>query len=242
LHFLLPSILNVLLLVGDNSTATDALLRYPSGVCGIPNNSNYSLVIVDSGNHVLRTVSNGIINTRGGTGINGSDDGFLYQSPYATLNFPISCRGDKDGNILIADSMSNKIRLLNTTQSFILTIIGSGNYGSFDSYALLSAIQHPYGVFSDQNGTIYFSDTFGNRIRVLSSDGNTTTIAGPDNSSVINPRGIYVNSEGKVYFANYGDGTVRLIDQSGNNLLKCPFMLRIFILFSRCTTHYCWWR
>jgi sugar lactone lactonase YvrE len=105
---------------GDGGYATAASVN-PSEIA---TDSAGSLYMADSTNRV-RKISGGIISTITGTGVPGySGDG--AQANAALLSFPEGITADAIGNVYVADSGNNRIR--------ILSPIGLGNpIGSFDT-------------------------------------------------------------------------------------------------------------
>ena len=104
---------------GDGGPAVSALLAYPSGVAlDGPGN----LYIVDSDNHLLRKVdTNGVISTIAGNGYPGySGDG--GPATMAQLSTAWGAVLDAAGNIFIADSGNNAIRLLKPTTAVLQPI------------------------------------------------------------------------------------------------------------------------
>ncbi|MGA2695369.1 MAG: choice-of-anchor D domain-containing protein [Terriglobales bacterium] len=120
-------------------------------------------------------------------------------APYnATLGAPTAVAVDKAGNLYIADTNDNRIRVVNRTGSTITianvqilagtinTIAGTGYTCSSPTspcgdggQALAATMNGPNGIALDSNGNIYFSDTGDRRIRVIStSTGIVTGYAG----------------------------------------------------------------
>ena len=95
---------------GNNGLATSATLQLPYGVAS---DASGNLYIADSGNHVIRRVTKigGLITTVAGTGTPGyTGDTGLATS--ATLRFPYGVASDASGNLYIADSENQRIRLV----------------------------------------------------------------------------------------------------------------------------------
>ena len=96
---------------GDNGPATSATLATPYGVA--LNSANTVLYIADRDNNAIRelNLTTGIITTVAGTGPFGST-GDGGPATAATLSSPRSIALDAAGNLIIADTLGNQIRLV----------------------------------------------------------------------------------------------------------------------------------
>jgi hypothetical protein len=137
---------------GDGGLATLAKLNQPYAVDLA---SNGDLYIADATNNAIRKVAalTGVITTYAGTGTAGSTgDGGAATS--ARLNAPQSMRLNAAGDLYIADTGNNKVRLV-TAAGIISTVAGTGTAGS--------------------TGVYYISDSSNNKIRRVS--GNLAVVA-----------------------------------------------------------------
>jgi hypothetical protein len=205
---------------GDNGPASVAQLNSPSGLWLTKGGVLY---IADCGNHRIRAVStDGIITTIAGSGCSngctGSFTGDNGPAISATLNTPIGVYRDTIGNVFIADSTNNRIRLVDTN-NIITTFAGSGVATPFNGeniLATLANIQMPYDMKGDSVGNIYLAD--GGHCVVRKVDVNSgrisTAFGTPDScgftsgispvTAVINnPNGIWVDKNSNVYFSDY---------------------------------------
>jgi sugar lactone lactonase YvrE len=150
---------------GDGGDATVAQLGY---VDGIAVDSTGNLVIADSTNNRIRRVDGeSIITTVVGTGVAGfSGDGGAASA--AELKGPRGVAVDDIGNLYIADSGNQRVRMVNTSGN-ILTLAGDGSPGfSGDNGPATSAqLQFPQAVSADNLGNLYIADTSNHRIRKL---------------------------------------------------------------------------
>ena len=166
---------------GDGGPATNATLT-ADRLAVDPSNGN--LYITDRNNNVIRMITKrtGIITTIAGTGAHGySGDGGLATS--ASLKSPEGIVVDAvTGNIYIADSGNNVIRLTAKSTGIITTIVGTGTRGySGDGGPATSAmLLYPSDVAIDAlTGNIYICDTDNHAIRMIAkSTGIITTVAG----------------------------------------------------------------
>ncbi len=99
---------------GDNGPASNAQLNGPSGVAV---DAAGNLYIADSGNYRIRKVSNGVIATVAGSGVTSPAGGGGFSGDYgpatsARLNNPSGVAVDSAGNLYIADTGNDRIRVL----------------------------------------------------------------------------------------------------------------------------------
>ena len=193
---------------------------------GIAFDAAGNMYISDQGNQrICRVNSCGIIYTIAGTrayGYNG--DGIAATN--AELYNPSSVAVDADGNVYIADSWNNRIRMVNTA-GIISTIAGTG-IGGYNGDGILATnaqIHFPSGLVIDGKGDLYFADYDNNRIRKVSG-GIITNIAGngtrgytgdsgPATSAELYlPTGVAVDGSGNVYIADFENSVIRKVNYS----------------------------
>lgn len=168
---------------GDGGPATLANLRGPKGVAV---DSAGNLYIADGGYHRIRKVDpSGVITTVAGNGRAGfgGDGG---PATAAELNEPSGVAVDFVGNLYIADTANNRVRIV-TQEGVISTVAGNGVCQVFTSCfsgdggpARMAQLNRPYGVAVDAAGNLYIADTNNFRIRKVRPDGTVHTIAGTD--------------------------------------------------------------
>ena len=108
---------------GDNGPATGAQLYTPLGVSV---DSTGDVYITDSNNNCIRKVSNGVISTVAGSGVQGfsGDNG---PAASARLNHPEGVAVDAAGNLYIADTGNQRVRKV--SNGLIATEAGNGTSG-----------------------------------------------------------------------------------------------------------------
>ncbi|WCT12445.1 MBG domain-containing protein [Mucilaginibacter jinjuensis] len=109
--------------------------------------------------------------------------------------------------------------------SYTGTFAGSGTYSTTDGTGLAASFYYPIGIAADNNGNIYVSDQYGNKIRKITAAGVVTTLAGSGSTGNINgtgiaasfnqPCGIAVDATGNVYTADRNNNLIRKIDPQG---------------------------
>ena len=122
------------------------------------------IFIVDSANNRIRKVdTNGVISTVAGGG-SGGDGG---PATGASLNNPNAVALDAFGNLFIADTANDRIRMVGTN-GIITTVAGNGNplkYGGDGGAPTNASFGYPYGVALDAVGNVYIGDQSFNFVR-----------------------------------------------------------------------------
>jgi trimeric autotransporter adhesin len=203
---------------GDGHAATLANLHKPQQVVVDASGNVY---IADTLDHKIRVVdTTGTINLFAGLGVQGfGGDGGPATS--AELDLPVGVSQDGSGNILIADTGNQRVRIVSST-GVIQTLAGGGSGG--DGGAATSALlAGPFTLTGDAAGNLYIADTGNNRIREISG-GTITTVAGTgsvgysgDGTSALSatlngPTSVVVDSQGNIFFSDTGNLVVRRID------------------------------
>ena len=220
---------------GDNGPATRAQLDTPDGVAIAPDGD---LIVADSHNDRIRRVDEQtrIITTIAGSGENGYD-GDDKPAIEAALNTPSAVATARNGDIYIADTLNNRIRMIDHATGFIHTVAGDGETGGDgpigDGGPATSAhLFMPSDVQVATNGDIYIADMHHNRVRKVDAATHViTTVAGTgafgaggDNgpaakASLAGPAGVALveDSLGRmtIFVADYYNGTVRAVDLNG---------------------------
>jgi uncharacterized protein (TIGR03437 family) len=202
---------------GDNGPATDSQLS----VAGVAVDSAGNLYIADSSHQRVRKVSNGVITTVVGNGLEGfsGDNG---PATSAELDYPSAVAVDSAGNLYIADFYNCRIRKV--SNGVITTVAGNGTYGygGDNGPAAAAQLADPQGVAVDSAGNLYIADTVNQRIRKV-SNGVITTVAGNGTPGYIgdngpaaaaqldHPLGVAVDSAGNLYIADEGNQRLRKI-------------------------------
>jgi hypothetical protein len=241
--------------VDDGQPATQAELNLPGGAVldGAGN-----LYIADTGHNRIRMVcgiaatptiqgttcaGSGIISTIAGNGDPAySGDGGPASN--ATVSSPESVTLDGAGNLYIADSGNNVIRMISAATGVITTVAGNFNNLSCgartDSLgdgcpATQAMLSQPRSVALDAGGNLYVSDSGDNVVRMVNAaTGVITTVAGnpslavcaaktdsvgdgcPATQATLSlPQGITLDGSGNLYIADTNDQRVREVEAVG---------------------------
>eukprot|EP00613_Pedinella_sp_CCMP2098_P022885 CAMPEP_0171685226 /NCGR_PEP_ID=MMETSP0991-20121206/2137_1 /TAXON_ID=483369 /ORGANISM="non described non described, Strain CCMP2098" /LENGTH=542 /DNA_ID=CAMNT_0012272863 /DNA_START=179 /DNA_END=1807 /DNA_ORIENTATION=- len=178
------------------------------------------IVVADSKNHRIRTVTpEGIVTTLAGSGVAGFADGPGMQ---AMFDFPRRVAIDRNGNVIVADTNNNRIRIV-TQAGQVTTLAGSGNG---DGDGSLAHFNQPSALTVDRAGSIIVADSINQRIRKISSGGKVSTVAGNGvhgctdgpgaSASFCEPSGLAVDGDGNIVVADCGNHRIRMISSDGN--------------------------
>jgi sugar lactone lactonase YvrE len=149
---------------GDGGAATAAQFYNPVAVAV---DTAGNIYVADSDNGAVRMISNGIITTIAGNGtLSYSGDG----GPASAAQFSAisGIAVDAQGNIYVADTNNNAIRLF-PLNGVVSTIAGTGvqGYTGDGGPATLAELNGPMAVAVTPTGTVYFADTGNNSVRSL---------------------------------------------------------------------------
>lgn len=212
-------------------------LNNPSGIAL---DSSGNLFIADTGNNRICMLDlQGIFTVYAGS-VNGTP-GYRNSGALDSLfNSPTAIAIDKVGNIYVADTGNNAIRLIEkhysydnlgniiTTNNFIVnTLVGDGTTIVESGTGSANKLNAPRGVAIDSEGILYISDTGNNRICKIIEGGLLITLAGSTtlNSNLTYLSG-YVNGHGK--YASFNSPTGIAVDlnrnifvaDTGNNVIR----------------------
>lgn len=158
-----------------------------------------------------------IITLLAGSGIAGFQNG---TAATARFNSPGGAVVDPSGNMYVADTANNVIRMIDSSGN-VTTFSGTGIAGLIDGPNISAQFTGPIGIARDSSGNLYVADSGNNAIRKI-SDGQVTTIAGSSqgtagfsdgpNALFNNPMGIAVDAQGNIYVADTGNNRIRRID------------------------------
>jgi hypothetical protein len=153
----------------------------PSGNLFIAETNQQIIVKIDTlGN---ASVFAGVLTDQGPGVVGYNGDNILAIN--ADLAFPNNVASDQAGNIYIADTSNNRVRMVNASTGIITTIAGTGAPGeNGDGGPATAAAVNPAGVSTDLAGDVFISvnddsgGPFLHLVRKVDTSGNITTYAG----------------------------------------------------------------
>jgi GT2 family glycosyltransferase/sugar lactone lactonase YvrE len=219
---------------GDNGPATRAQLDTPDGVAIAPDGD---LIVADSHNNRIRRVDKPtrIITTVAGSGEAGYD-GDDRPAIDAALNTPNGVWASPNGDIYIADTLNNRIRLIDHATGMIHTVAGDGEPGGGGPLgdggpATNAHLFMPSDVAVAANGDIYIADMHHNVVRkvdaktklIMTVAGSGVFGFGGDNgpatrANLAGPSGVALEESGgtvTLFIADYYNGMVRAVGPDG---------------------------
>jgi len=192
---------------------------------GVAVDSLGNAYVADAGNNTIRMVTPaGVVSTVAGlAGLAGSVDGTGSAARFA---YPMGVAVDGAGNVYVADTGNNTIRMVNPA-GVVSTLAGlAGFSGNADGAGPAARFNYPAGVAVDGSGNVYVADTFNFTIRKVTSAGVVSTFAGlaglaghvdgtGSAARLLYLEGIGVDGSGNLYVADTGNNTIRMVTPSG---------------------------
>jgi uncharacterized protein (TIGR03437 family) len=150
----------------------------------------------------------------------------------AEIDGPAGIWLDSKGNLYLADSFNNRIRMVTASNLFITTVVGNGTAGfAGDTLAATNAsteIDAPDSVIVDSKGNLYLSDTANNVVRQVNSSGTISSYAGENSlgagysgdggkanvAQLETPAGLALDSGGNLYISDSYNDRIRMVNSS----------------------------
>jgi sugar lactone lactonase YvrE len=214
---------------GDGGPATQALLNLPSSA---EYDAAGNLYISEEGARRIRKVDavTGIITTLAGTagkagfaGDGGPATAALFNCPTGSDGVPSFKLAIDGQQLYIADSLNNRVRVIDLGSGIINTLAGTGDtgYGGDNGPATRAQLNFPTDVAIGPDHSVYIADAHNNAIRRVRPNGTITTAAGngtagfsgdggpPQKATLNDPSGVFVDRNGTLYIADTLNQRVR---------------------------------
>jgi sugar lactone lactonase YvrE len=183
-----------------------AMFMKPAGVSVCPDGT---VLIADSGNHVIRRMDDEFVITIAGNGFAGFNDG---REGEAQFNTPRSAVMGPDGYIYVSDTLNHCIRRIDADGYVTLYAGVPGVSGYADGSLQGAMFFEPFGMYIDASGVLYIADSANHAIRRI-EDGIVTTVAGQPgelNRLTGYPEGGYVDGDNTGARFNFPRGVALL--------------------------------
>jgi sugar lactone lactonase YvrE len=167
---------HVTTVAGDGSPVfRDGKLSGFSDPFGVAVAKDGTVYVADAGdsNRIRKISPDGTVTTLAG-GKEGFADGV---GSAASFNTPSAVALGPDGALFVADTGNNRIRKI-TPEGQVSTVAGDGSAGYVDGPAATAQFDGPIGLAVSDEGDIYVTDTYNDVIRMITTEGEVTTIAG----------------------------------------------------------------
>jgi trimeric autotransporter adhesin len=208
---------------GDGAAANQAQLNAPISLAPYPDGG-----ILAGGSYKVRRIASqgGIAAVAGTGGVGSSGDGELATS--ATFSDSLYVVSDTAGNVYIADSGNNRVRVAGTDK-IVRTVAGTGDRGfnGDGQTALTATLSSPSGLAIDSSGNIYVADQGNHRVRRFKPGGTITTVAGDGTAGDSGaeglavkarlrfPSALAVDTDGNLYIADSGNYRIKMVTADG---------------------------
>ena len=182
-----------------NGSSSTARFDTPKGLAL---RADGSLLIVDSGNNVIRLIS------ADGATVS------TYPDSSATSTFTqlADIAATVDGRVFVADSGERQILVISADGSTVSVYAGSGIAGSENGNSLATAqFNEPVSLAVAEDGRLFIGDVGNNQIRVINADGSAVSTYFDGDGQFV-PNDISIAADGRVFVADTDNNRVAVIN------------------------------
>ena len=185
-----------------NGSSSTARFDTPKGLAL---RADGSLLIVDSGNNVIRLIS------ADGATVSTYPD----SSATSTFNQLADIAATVDGRVFVADSGARQILVISADGSTISVYAGSGISGSENGNSLATAqFIEPVSLAVAEDGRLFIGDVGSNRIRVINANSSTVSTYFDGEGRFV-PNDISIAADGRIFVADTDNNRIAVINAAG---------------------------
>ncbi len=172
-----------------------------SSPSGIALDTDGNLFVADTGNNRIRRIApDGLVSTVAGDGEPGYVDGPAAQ---ARFDAPVGVAVDPRGNLYVADTYNDRIRVI-ARNGQVSTVAGGNGPGYVDGEASVARFDTPCSLVVAADGTLIVADTGNHRLRKITRDGQVSTVpvtfpANANPGDLRRPLGLALTHDGFLY-------------------------------------------
>lgn len=190
---------------------------------GLATDARGRLYIADGGtsNRIRVLTAEGQVLTVAGSGAEGWRDGPAAEAAFHT---PSGLALDAAGNLYVADTGNHRIRKI-TPEGQVSTLAGDGQPGHRDGPADQARFNGPLGLAVDGQGRVWVADSYNDRIRLISAEGQVLTLAGGElpgerdgigaEARFDTPAALVIDANGHALVADAGNNAIRRVAPDG---------------------------
>ncbi len=200
--------------------ADEARFNRPRGIAFGPDGALY---VADTGNQVIRVIKEGMVSTFTGSGDVGHSDSF---ASLASFNTPSGIAFGPDGNLYVADTLNNLIRVVDSK--------GKVSSLKWTGSSMITTLNEPTDVTFDAVGDLYIVDSGNHQIKKV-HEGVISLVAGihvgstdsygyyeggnADGSALVArfnfPKAMTFDSHGNAFIADTWNNSIRVLKKDG---------------------------
>lgn len=204
------------------------LVKDSTGVEGICTDQSGNIYVSDRTKHAIYKIEEGgkITLFAGTPGTSGNNTSLNNVSPFsAKFNTPRGICCDKSGNIYVADTGNNQIRVITNDSVGLIAGNGDGTSGFADGSGAAATFNGPQDVAVDNTGILWVADTGNHSLRRIegavvqtfagSETGDQENVAVTARSIFSSPKTVTVTPKGDILVCDTGNKKIKKVSREG---------------------------